>query len=129
MSLYLLDSDCLIDFIKGIPTSVTLVRDLFQQLDDVGTCDVVVAEVWSGLREHELESANELVGTFEFLPTTVEIAQQAGRWRYVFARRGVQLSTQDTLIAATASLYNATLVTANLKDFPMDGLRILELPR
>lgn len=54
-----------------------------------------------------------------FLASTAAIAQQAGDWRYDFARRGVQLTTTDCLIAATAHAHHATVVTGNAKDYPM----------
>jgi len=36
------------------------------------------------------------------------------------------LSTIDTLIAATAIAKDAILITANVKDFPMEEIEILE---
>lgn len=58
-----------------------------------------------------------LLSACNFLPTTAEIARQAGTWRYDFARDGVTLSTTDALVAATAEAHSATIVTGNLKDY------------
>ena len=49
MSRHLLDSDAAIDFLYGIPASVALLRQLVQQENRLCTCDVVNAEVFSGL--------------------------------------------------------------------------------
>lgn len=64
-----------------------------------------------------------------FLPTSPAIAQQAGTWRYDFARRGLQLSTTDTLVAATAHAHGATIVTGNASDYPMSEIALLLLER
>jgi hypothetical protein len=52
----------------------------------------------------------------------------AGQWRYDFARQGVTLHIADALIAAVAMEEEASLITANLKDFPMSGLQVLPQP-
>jgi hypothetical protein len=41
-----------------------------------------------------------------------------------FAAKGVTLAQADCLIAATAHSSGATLATANVRDFPMPGLRV-----
>ena len=42
----------------------------------------------------------------------------------MFARQGVQLAMTDSLVAAVANDVGATIVTTNIKDFPM-GLPLL----
>jgi predicted nucleic acid-binding protein len=57
-------------------------------------------------------------------PITGVAARRAGSYRHAFARRGVQLTTADTLIAAVARTARATLVTRNRKDFPMNDILV-----
>lgn len=47
-------------------------------------------------------------------------------WQRDFARRGITLSLEDTLIAAGAIFQGLPLATGNLKDFPMPELRLEE---
>jgi predicted nucleic acid-binding protein len=45
VALYLLDTDAVIDFFKGFPSSVELIQQLFQQGENLCTCAVAMAEV------------------------------------------------------------------------------------
>lgn len=129
MTLYLLDTDAVIDFFKGFPSSVDLIQKLFRQGGTLCTCAVVVAEVYAGLHPSERTQGAELLGSLRFLETSSGAAKQAGLWRYAFARQGVQLATTDCLIAAIAHERDATLVTGNTDDYPMSELRAMPLPR
>ena len=126
---FLLDSDCLIDYLNGVPASVSLVRGLFNQGEQLCLCDVVIAEVWAGLSETAESKALALTEPMDFLLAAPQISRQAGRWRYEYARRGIALSTTDVLIAAIAFAHNATVVTGNVRHFPMPELSLLPLPR
>jgi predicted nucleic acid-binding protein len=129
MARFLLDTDAIIDYLFGIPTTVALIQDLHHRGETLCVCDVVIAEVYAGLRSQHREAAEQLLSACTFLPTSPTIAQQAGRWRYDFARRGIQLATTDTLVAATAHAHEATIVTGNTKDYPMPELTLLPLER
>ena len=55
----------------------------------------------------------------------VEVARHWGNLVAVTERRGVQLPTVDSLIAATASLHGLTVVTRNEQDFAHPGVHTL----
>lgn len=68
---------------------------------------------------------DEFLLTFEVLPITAEIGRQGGLWRRKYQpSHGVGLA--DVLIAATAALNQARLVTFNRKHYPM--LENIEVP-
>ncbi|MBI2912277.1 MAG: PIN domain-containing protein [Chloroflexi bacterium] len=129
MARYLLDSDAVIDYLKSVPASVALLQDLDARGEFLCLCSVVVAEVWSGLRPDLREATGRRLRLLEFLATGPEEAAQAGQWRYDYARQGVTLATTDALIAATAHAHGATVVTGNVRHYPMDEVRVLALPR
>jgi len=129
MSRYLLDSDAVINYLRGIVESVTFIQELHGRGEDLCVCDIVIAEVFSGLLPEHREAGERLLSACTFLPTSPAIAQQAGQWRYDFARRGITLATTDTLVAATAAANGATIVTSNVKDYPMPDLPVVPLPR
>jgi len=129
MALYLLDADAVADYGHRVPASSALIEDLFLQNHQVCVSDVVVAEVYSGLRPTQLVRTETLLGRCRFLLTEMQAALRAGRWRYDFARQGVQLAVTDCLIAATAWQHGATVVTGNTRHFPMDEVTLLPLPR
>lgn len=129
MSLYLVDSDAVIDYLQDVSATADMIEGLYDQGDKICVCDVVLAEVYSGLDPAEYTRAELLLGGLTFVETSREAAKRAGEWRYVFRRQGRQLSTTDALIAATAVLHQATLVTGNVSDFPMTEVSVLPLPR
>jgi hypothetical protein len=44
VALYLLDTDAVIDFRKGIPSTVELIQQLFQQGETLGICRVRIVD-------------------------------------------------------------------------------------
>ena len=129
MSWHLLDTDAVIDWLKGIAESITYIERLVNDGHVLATTDVVIAETWSGLLPKERAKGEELLSSFVFLPTSREAARRAGEWRYAYARRGITLSVADALIAATGYEHNAAIVTANVRDYPMPEINIVPLPR
>jgi predicted nucleic acid-binding protein len=128
MAKYLLDTTILIEHLRGRKEAVDLLTVLARQGHRLGLCCINVAELYSGLSHEERARADRLIDSLDFYDVTREVAKQAGQYRYDFARRGVTLSTADTLVAATAVAESATLVTANTKDFPMKEIDLLEHP-
>ena len=64
-----------------------------------------------------------------FLSVTAEIAEHAGHLNRRYAKRGKSLSFQDATIAAVSIAYGCTLVTENIKDFPMSELELYSLSK
>lgn len=123
---YLLDTDVLIDFFKFKEPA----KGLLQHLSKRGVfalSALTITELRSGWAK---EQADRLLpqlyalGTVE--PVDKEIAEQAGTWRQEYKGRGVQLSTPDTVIAATAYLKDCCLVTKNTRDYPMPELQLYD---
>lgn len=129
MSLHLLDSDAVIDHLKGIQSTIDLIAALSAGGPIACSCDIVVSEVYAGLPPAARAGAQQLLSTLYFLPTTAAAARQSGIWRYDFARRGVTLPTTDTLIAAVAAEHGAHVVTGNVRDYPMAGVTVVPLSR
>lgn len=128
MSFYLLDTTVLIGHLRGDAAVQSHVRRIAARGHTIGTTCVNLAEVERGFRPREERSARRMLDRLVFLPTTREAAHRAGRYQADFGRRGRTIHTADALIAGTARVHGAILVTDNLKDFPMRDIRVERPP-
>ena len=111
----LVDTDVLIDFLKGVPAAVAYVNSLPAP---PLVSSVTVAELYAGVRDAERPALDTLVASLPTIPVDRDIALRGGLIRRDHRRKhGVSLT--DALIAATAQAHGATLVTLNRKHFPM----------
>ena len=129
MAAFLLDTNIIIDILRGKRDRVTLVRELVAQENSMACCAVTVTEIYAGLRPQELDKTERLLRHLDYMEISQEIAKKAGLLKQSWARRGVTLSFPDVMIAAVAISGNLTLITGNRKDFPMPELRLYPLPR
>ena len=121
-----MDTTTLIGHLRGRQNVVELVSELAAAGHRLGVCPVNIAELYAGITADERARADQLTNNLEYFQVTGDTAKEAGRYRQDSARRGTLLSTTDALLAATAAAEDAILVTANAKDFPMEGVRVLE---
>lgn len=112
----LIDTDVLIDYLRGYPAAVSYVEARQERfLISV----VTAAELYAGIREGEERARLEqFLLAFEIIPLDLRLAVQGGLYRRDYRKsHGVRLA--DALIAATATQRQAPLVTLNRKHFPM----------
>lgn len=88
---------------------------------------IVVAEFLSKATTSEEKMFAALLDQFGSLPVDTTIARIAASYRKSFEKSVYRLKLPDCLIAATAKFYNATLVTFDIKDFPMKDIKKLQL--
>lgn len=112
----LVDTDVLIDFLRGLPEARDFVRDL---PFDTAISAITVAELHVGVRDGgERTALQGMLETFRILSLDAEIARRGGLLRRDFGRsHGVGLN--DGLIAATAEVHGLKLASLNLKHYPM----------
>ena len=100
---------------------------LLDEWNQQGTlCISVVtrAEIFAGMHPREKSRTESLLQSLVTLDVDIPVADQAGRWIYTYARKGVQLSFPDALIAATAWRHDLVLATTNTKHFPMPEVQL-----
>ncbi len=123
--LYLLDTTALIDISKGFEPARSKIRNMISSGDQLAVCAISVAEFATGLQPSQRDEWRDFLGNLLYWDISREAAFQAGIWRYDFGRRGVQLSTTDALIAATAWQHQATIITNNARHYPMSEVRLM----
>ncbi len=129
MTPILLDTNIIVDALRRRNGAHILVEDLLKQGHPLASCPITITEIYAGMRPSEEKPTNAFMKSLLFLPVTAEIAEQAGHLKTRYAKRGKVLSLQDVTIAAVSIAYGCTLVTGNVKDFPMPELRLYSLPK
>ncbi|MCS7265544.1 MAG: type II toxin-antitoxin system VapC family toxin [Armatimonadetes bacterium] len=121
-----IDTDIIIDMLRGVRAS----RDYllrFGRGELMGSISaVVVTELFAGKRTRNTTEALRVeiaISVFHVVPVTIEVARKVGE-----LVRDYGLSLPDALIAATALLRNAVLVTRNVSDFQRIPNLKLEVP-
>ncbi|MBA3450226.1 MAG: type II toxin-antitoxin system VapC family toxin [Chloroflexia bacterium] len=125
--LFLLDTTVLVDVSRGREPAFSWLRESLRRQQQLCISAVSVAELFAGLSPRRREEWREFINDLTHWDVTTEIGILAGILRYDLARRGRTIHIPDALIAATALVYGAALVTDNVKDFPMPEIKTVRL--
>jgi predicted nucleic acid-binding protein len=100
---------------------------MIEQDDEVALCAITVAELYSGLSDKKRGLWESWLMALSYWHISIGAATRAGRYRKAASEAGRTLSVSDSLLAALAHEYDATLLTSNVKDYPMQDVRVLSL--
>ena len=115
----LVDTDILINFLRGREKARVFLSSLVNE--SVIYCSVItVAEIFAGMKEHEIEKPVGLLDSLNILDVTREIAEKAGSYKNSIKNHELELD--DCLIAATAFVRNAVIATGNGSHYPMNDI-------
>ena len=116
LNFVLLDTDVLIDFLRGNPKAIALVN---KYSDRIILSTIVVTELYAGVKgKSELIVLDNLIAVFDLIAVTPKIARTAGLYkRDYYKSHG--LSIADAIIAASCELEKLELKTLNVKHYPM----------
>lgn len=127
MSTYLLDTNVIIDILNDKKGRRALLLDLLNQGHVLGCCPINVSEIYAGLRPREETATEEFLQSLQYFDITWPIARRAGLLKRDYSKKGKTLTISDATIAAVALQHKVTLITANVRDFPMKELTIYPL--
>jgi hypothetical protein len=114
----LFDTDVLIEHLKANQSATVLLLDA--SAAGQAACSVLTRfELLAGMRSHERSDIRSLLDSLVNLDASVDIATRAGEWARTYRRSHEGVSPIDYLIAATAEIHGADLLTQNVKHFPM----------
>jgi predicted nucleic acid-binding protein len=108
---FLLDTDVLVDFLRGHTKAVTFVNTNSSR---IVLSTIVVAELYAGIRDEKEQTALEnFVSLFRVIPVTSDIAKIGGLYKRDYGKsHGVGLA--DAIITATCEAEHAELKTLNI---------------
>lgn len=114
----LFDTDVLIEHLKGNQAATTLLLDAAASRG--AACSVLTRfELLAGMRSNERSEIRGLLDSLTNIDTSTDIATRAGEWARTYRRSQEGVSAIDYLIAATAEVHGADLLTKNVNHFPM----------
>lgn len=128
MSTYLLDTSVIIDALNNKRGRGELLTQLATRGHLLACSSVNITEVYAGMREGEESRTRQLLESLQFYPVTFPIARLAGLLKREYGRRGITLAIGDVTVAAVALQNQLTLMTDNLKHYPMKDLSLHPLP-
>jgi predicted nucleic acid-binding protein len=115
---YLLDSDVLIWQLRNQEETVELLANLSKR--GILACSVVsIVEVQAGVRRGEEKKTDALLDSLKAYDVTPAIANLAGTFIRGYRAKGITLDFVDSIVAATAVIHGLTLLTYNVKHYPM----------
>ena len=124
---YLLDTDTLIDFLQDRGNARKRITAFIEADEEVALCAITVGEVFSGLSEKNRKQWTDWLFALPYWHIDWSSAMQAGIDRKEASEAGTTLSVTDSLLASLARQQDATLLTSNIKHYPMKDVRVLSL--
>jgi len=121
-----LDTDILIDFLRGKERAVKYVESM-RKNNRLATTVINVFELYYGAYKYkrDTEKLNEFLQSMEILPFTIIEAEKAAEIEANLESRGEVIGLKDVLISSIAISNNCTIVTGNVKHFnKIQGVKV-----
>lgn len=115
----LLDASVAIDHLRGLPEAVKLLSGLIEAEELLLASEIVRFELLAGVRKGEVEALEQFFSALFWVPAGEEVSRAAGELAQRHRRSHSGIDDADYLIAATALLLEADLLTTNVRHFPM----------
>ena len=115
----LLDTSVLVDHLRADDRAVRLLVRLFEGDEPVWAATPSRTEILAGIRAAERDAMSRLFALISWIDIDASIADAAGELARRFRRSHTGIDTTDYLIAAAAQSISASLVTLNVRHFPM----------
>lgn len=115
----LLDTSVAIDHLRGSPPAVDLLTGLLETEESLFASELVRFELLAGVRKNEVDALERFFSAISWVPVGEDVARFAGSLAQRHRRSHSGIDDADYLIAATALLLEADLLTTNVRHFPM----------
>jgi len=123
----LIDSDILIEVGRGNVAVMRLWSAFSQSEDELLYSPVTEAELWAGVRRHEVRDLQDILERLNCVPVDSQTGRRAGDYLRQY-HKSHGLEVPDALIAASSVLNQALLWTRNFKHYPMPDVTFYSRP-
>lgn len=115
----LLDTTVAIDHLRGVDAAVDLLRRLVDADETLLASELVRFELLAGVRDDELEALGQFFSALSWVPVDEDVSRTAGLLARKHRSAHSGIDDVDYVIAATALVLDAELLTTNVRHFPM----------
>jgi predicted nucleic acid-binding protein len=115
----LIDTTIAIDHLRGESAASELLATLIDDGEDLVSSELVRFELLAGVRDKELPALEDFLSALHWAEVTEDIARVGGRLARRYRKSHSGIGSVDYLIAATAIVIDADLLTTNVRHFPM----------
>ncbi len=120
----LIDTDIAIDHFHGHRETLEYFTRALLDGEILAMSVVGLTEIVAGMRVGEQERTEKLFQLFTIIDVDERIARKAGEYLNQY-RISHRLELADAIVAATAHMIGAELVTRNVQDYPMQDIQVL----
>lgn len=106
---FLIDTDVILEYLRGSEQAVKYIESLSGTLF---VSAIIVAELYSGVRDNEQEALEQFLGAFDVVSLDQALAKNAGLFRKSH-RPAHGTGLADAIVAMSAKAMDAVLVTFN----------------
>ena len=120
----LVDTTVAVDHLRGAPAATAMLTGLIADGETLVGSEVTRFELLAGVRKAELEGLEAFFSSLAWAPIDEEVSRTAGTLAQRLRRSHGGIDDAEYLIAATAMVFQADLLTTNVRHFPMiEGLQ------
>ena len=120
----LIDSDVLIDHLRKEKQALRFLAAELEKNSLIFVSVISRVEILAGIRKGEDAIINSLFEILTPVNVDISIADRAGEYLRKYSRSH-SMSIGDALIAATSKEMSLTLITRNVKHYPMQDITII----
>lgn len=113
------DTTVAVDHLRGVAAATDLLDHTLRAGDALAASEVLRFELLVGVRPAESGWLEDLLDALTWVPVDAEVARVGARLARQFRRSHSGIDDVDYLIAATALILDAELLTTNVRHFPM----------
>jgi predicted nucleic acid-binding protein len=122
--LKLIDTSVAVDHLRGVPAAVELLRRHAEEGQTLMASELIRFELLAGVRPSETDALERFFSALVWLAVDEDVARTAGSLARKHRKAHSGIDDIDYMIAATAIVVDADLLTTNVRHFPMfEGLR------
>lgn len=115
----LIDTSVAIDHLRGTEPAVKLLTQLVDEGETLVSSELVRFELLAGVMPNEIDALEQFFSSVTWLAVEEEITRTAGLLARKHRKAHSGIDDVDYVIAATAILSDAKLLTTNVRHFPM----------